>query len=112
MDGARQTGARQTAGPSTTPPAMNGAYPVRFAAPPTGRAIAFGLFPRTALRLSWAIFLPPLRGCCCVARSFQAVYGTTEVAPFKNINDDRWGGHHSYRDRQEMYLSREVAPAS
>jgi hypothetical protein len=23
-----------------------------------------------------------------------AVYGTTEVVPFQNINDHLWGGHH------------------
>jgi len=38
---------------------MNTAY---FAAPPPGREADFALVPRTALRLSWAILLRPLRG--------------------------------------------------
>jgi len=33
-----------------------------FAAPPPGREADFALVPRTALRLSWAILLLPLRG--------------------------------------------------
>jgi hypothetical protein len=38
---------------------MNTGY---FAAPPPGREADFALVPRTALRLSWAILLRPLRG--------------------------------------------------
>jgi hypothetical protein len=33
---------------------------------PPGRETDYGLVPRTALRLSWAILLQPLRGCLSV----------------------------------------------
>ena len=42
-------------------------------AAPKGREIHFGLFPRTALRLSWAILLPPLRGARIILAFFPGL---------------------------------------
>ena len=35
--------------------------------------------------------------------SFFAIYGTTEVVLFQNINDHLCGGHHPVRDRMKMF---------